>query len=170
MININYAEIKRYDVANSPYVGSSLFVSGCTNNCEGCFNEQLQNFSYGQEWTTEVEDLFIKYLQDAQVKHANLLGGEPMQQDSKTILHLVKRIKAETDVTIWCWTGCLFEDLIKKEDKVEILKYIDVLIDGKFDKSKRDLKLKYRGSSNQRVIDVPKSLHKGSVILHEKYN
>lgn len=168
MININYAEIKKYDVANSPYVGSTLFVSGCTNNCEGCFNTIAKDFNYGNQWTNDTEDLFIKYLQDEQVRNANILGGEPMQQDSKTILHLVKRIKAETDVTIWCWTGCLFEDLIKKEDKVEILKYIDVLIDGKFDKSKRDLKLKYRGSSNQRVIDVPKSLKENRVILYNK--
>lgn len=167
---MNYAEIKRYDVANSPYVGSSLFVSGCTNNCEGCFNEQLQNFSYGHKWTKEVEDSYIKFLQDKQVKHANLLGGEPMQQDSNTMLHLVKRIKEETDVSIWCWTGCLFEDLIKQQDKIEILRYIDILVDGKFDKTKRDLKLKYRGSSNQRVIDVQESFKKGILVLHEKYN
>lgn len=163
---MNYAEIKRYDVANSPYVGSTLFVSGCTNNCEGCFNTIAKDFNYGNQWTNDTEDLFIKYLQDEQIRNANILGGEPMQQDSDTILHLVKRIKSETNVDIWCWTGCLFEDLIKKEDKVEILKYIDVLIDGKFDKSKRDLKLKYRGSSNQRIIDVPKSLKENRVKLY----
>lgn len=165
---MNYAEIKRYDVANSPYVGSTLFVSGCTNNCEGCFNTIAKDFNYGNQWTNDTEDLFIKYLQDEQVRNANILGGEPMQQDSDTILHLVKRIKGETNVDIWCWTGLLFEDLTKQKDKVEILKYIDVLIDGKFDKSKRDLKLRYRGSSNQRVIDVQKSLKENRVILYNK--
>lgn len=168
MIDINYAEIKRYDVANSPYVGSTLFVSGCTNNCEGCFNTIAKDFNYGNQWTNDTEDLFIKHLQDEQVRNANILGGEPMQQDSDTILHLVKRIKGETNVDIWCWTGLLFEDLTKQKDKVEILKYIDVLIDGKFDKSKRDLKLRYRGSSNQRVIDVQKSLKENRVILYNK--
>lgn len=166
MININYAEIKKYDVANSPYVGSTLFVSGCTNNCEGCFNTIAKDFNYGNQWTNDTEDLFIKYLQNEQVKNANILGGEPMQQNSDTILHLVKRIKNETNVDIWCWTGLLFEDLIKQKDKLEILKCIDVLIDGKFVLSKRDSKLKYRGSSNQRVIDVQKSLKENKVILY----
>lgn len=166
MIDINYAEIKKYDVANSPYVGSTLFVSGCTNNCEGCFNTIAKDFNYGNKWTNDTEDLFIKYLQNEQVRNANILGGEPMQQDSDTILHLVKRIKNETNVDIWCWTGLLFEDLIKQKDKLKILKYIDVLIDGKFVLSKRDLKLKYRGSSNQRVIDVQKSLKENRVILY----
>lgn len=163
---MNYAEIKRYDVANSPYVGSTLFVSGCTNNCEGCFNTIAKDFNYGNKWTNDTEDLFIKYLQNEQVRNANILGGEPMQQDSDTILHLVKRIKNETNVDIWCWTGLLFEDLTKQKDKLEILKHIDVLIDGKFVLSKRDLKLKYRGSSNQRVIDVQKSLKENKVILY----
>lgn len=166
MININYAEIKKYDVANSPYVGSTLFVSGCTNNCEGCFNTIAKDFNYGNQWTNNTEDLFIKHLQDEQVRNANILGGEPMQQDSDAILHLVKRIKSETNVDIWCWTGLLFEDLIKQKDKLEILKYIDVLIDGKFVLSKKNLKLKYRGSSNQRVIDVQKSLKENRVILY----
>lgn len=168
MIDINYAEIKRYDVANSPYVGSTLFVSGCTNNCEGCFNTIAKDFNYGKEWTNQTEDIFIEYLKDEQVRNANILGGEPMQQDSDAILHLVKRIKSETNVDIWCWTGLLFEDLIKQKDKLEILKYIDVLIDGKFVLSKKDLKLKYRGSSNQRVIDVQKSLKENRVILYNK--
>lgn len=166
MIDINYAEIKKYDVANSPYVGSTLFVSGCTNNCEGCFNTIAKDFNYGNKWTNDTEDLFIKYLQNEQVRNANILGGEPMQQNSDTILHLVKRIKGETNVDIWCWTGLLFEDLTKQKDKLEILKHIDVLIDGKFVLSKRDLKLKYRGSSNQRVIDVQKSLKENKVILY----
>lgn len=166
MININYAEIKRYDVANSPYVGSTLFVSGCTNNCNGCFNTIAKDFNYGNKWTSDKEDLFITYLQDKQVKNANILGGEPMQQDSNIILHLAKRIKEETDVNIWCWTGLLFEDLITQNDKLEILKYVDVLIDGRFEIDKKDLNLKYRGSSNQRVIDVQRSLKENKVVLY----
>jgi anaerobic ribonucleoside-triphosphate reductase activating protein len=164
---LKYAEIKKFDVANSPQIGSTLFVSGCNFHCEGCFNEIAQDFNYGEEWTKETEDKFICYLKHPQIKHANLLGGEIMQQDSKTILNLVKRIKNETDVSIWTWTGYLFENLIQMSDKLEILKYIDVLVDGQFELSKRDLKLKYKGSSNQRVINVQESLKRGEVILYE---
>lgn len=164
---MKYAEIKKFDVANSPQIGSTLFVSGCNFHCEGCFNEIAQDFNYGREWNKKVEDKFIEYLKHPQVKHANLLGGEIMQQENEIILNLVKRIKNETDVTIWTWTGYSWESLIQDKDKVEILKYIDVLVDGQFDLSKRDLKLKYRGSSNQRVIKVRESLDQGKVILYE---
>lgn len=163
---MNYAEIKRLDVANSPKVGSTLFVSGCWHRCEGCFNEEAQNFDYGKLWTSETEDYFISCLNHNMVKHANLLGGEPMQQDSQTILHLVKRIKEETKTNIWMWTGCLFEDLLQQEDKLDILQYVDVLIDGKFELDKRNLMLKHRGSSNQRIIDVKESLDLGRVVLY----
>lgn len=164
---MNYAEIKRFDVANSPNIGSSIFVSGCANNCKGCFNKEVQSFTYGNLYTKDVEDMFISYLQHPQVKNANLLGGEIMQQDSNIILNLVKRIKSETNVNIWCWTGLLWEDLIKQKDKLEILNYIDVLVDGKFELSKRDLSLKFRGSSNQRVILVQESLKQNKVIEKE---
>lgn len=165
---MKYAEIKRFDVANSPQIGSTLFVSGCNFKCKGCFNEIAQDFNYGEEWTSDIEDKFIEYLNHPQIKHANLLGGEIMQQDSTIILNLVKRIKSETNVTIWTWTGYLFENLIIKEDKLEILKYIDVLVDGQFELDKKDLKLKYKGSSNQRVINVQESLKKGKVILYDE--
>lgn len=167
MIDINYAEIKRFDVANSPFIGSTLFVSGCNFHCKGCFNEVAQDFNYGKPFTKEVEDLFISYLQHPQVRNANLLGGEIMQQDSKIILNLVKRIKQETNVSIWVWSGYLFEQLIQKEDKLKILSYVDVLIDGKFELDKRDLNLRYRGSSNQRVIDVQASLKQNKIIEYK---
>jgi anaerobic ribonucleoside-triphosphate reductase activating protein len=163
---LKYAEIKRFDVANSPQIGSTLFVSGCNFKCKGCFNEIAQDFNYGYDWTSEIENKFIEYLKHPQVKHANLLGGEIMQQDSEIILSLVKRIKAETTIDIWTWTGCLFEDLIKEEDKLQILKYIDILIDGQFKLENKDLMLKYKGSSNQRIIDVQESIKQNKVILY----
>lgn len=165
---MNYGDIKRLDVANSPGVSSTLFVSGCTHNCLGCFNKEAQDFSYGKEWTSEVEDYYISCLNHTQVKYSSLLGGEIMQQDSQTILHLVKRIKSETNTKIWMWTGCLYEDLLQKEDKLAILKYVDVLIDGKFELNKRDLMLKHRGSLNQRIIDIQKSFDLGRVVLYDK--
>lgn len=164
---MKYAEIKKFDVANSPQVGSTLFVSGCKFHCKGCFNEVAQDFNYGEEWNEEIEDKFIEYLNHPQVKHANLLGGEIMQQDNNIILNLVKRIKSETNVEIWTWTGCLWESLIQDKNKLEILKYIDVLVDGQFELEKKNLNLKYRGSFNQRVIKVRESLEQGKIILYE---
>lgn len=166
---MNYAEIKRFDVANSPYIGSTLFVSGCKFNCKGCFNKEAQDFNYGKCFDKEIENLFISYLKHPQVKHANLLGGEIMQQDYDVIIKLVKRIKAETNCDIWLWSGYTWEELIKDEQKINILKNIDILIDGRFEIAKKDLKLKYRGSSNQRVIDVQESLKENKLIL-SKYN
>lgn len=161
---MKYAKIRERDVANGPGVRVSLFVSGCTFKCKGCFNEIAQDFNYGKEFTKEIEDLIIQHLKDENIVGINILGGEPMQQDSKTILNLVKRIKKETGKNIWMWSGFLFEDLIKNQEKLEILNYIDILVDGRFKLEQRDIKLKYRGSSNQRVIDVQKSLKSKSVI------
>lgn len=162
---MNYAEIKPLDVANSPGIGCSLFVSGCNFHCKGCFNEDAQDFNYGNFYTKEVEDNFISYLKHPQVRNANLLGGEIFQQDLNIILNLVQRIKSETNVGIWLWTGFLWEDLIKDDKKSEILKYIDVLVDGQFEIDKKDLYLKYKGSSNQRVINVKESLNTNQIVL-----
>lgn len=168
MIKINYASLKRFDVANSPFVGTTLFVSGCNFHCKGCFNSEAQAFGYGNPFTKEIEDLFISYTKDPQVKNVNILGGEPMQQSSEIILNLVKRIKQESGKCIWMWTGYVYEELLDKPDKLEILKYIDVLVDGQFQLENRDLTLKYKGSSNQRVIDVVKSFKNNTIILWEE--
>lgn len=165
MIFINYAEIKEFDVANSSGVSSTIFFSGCTFNCCGCFNKEVQNFNYGKPYTKEVEDLFISYLKHPQVKSACLLGGEVFQQDLDVILNLVKRIKEETDVNIWVWTGCIYEMLLESTKIKKILEYVDVLIDGQFVLELKDLNLKHRGSSNQRIIDVQKTLKEGKVVL-----
>ena len=164
---MNYAQIREFDITNGPGVRTTLFVSGCTHNCKGCFNKDQQNFLYGEEWTKEVEDRFIKLSQNKQIVGINILGGEPMQQDSKVMLNLVKRLKEEVNKPIWVWTGNLFEELSEKPDKLEILKYIDVLIDGKFELEKRDLMLQYRGSKNQRVIDIKKTFEIGDISLYE---
>ena len=162
---MKYAKIRKFDTANGQGVRTTLFVSGCKFNCKGCFNKEAQDFNYGNEFTKEVEDEFIGYIKNPNVVGVNLLGGEIMQQDTSTILNLVKRIKEETGKNIWCWTGYKYEDLIKIDGKLEVLQYIDVLIDGRFEIAKKDLMLKYRGSSNQRVIDVKKTLNTGVVEL-----
>lgn len=131
-----------------------------------CFNKVAQDFNYGKPYTKEVEDLFISYIKDSHVDGACLLGGEVFQQDLDIILNLVKRIKSETGKPIYVWSGYLWEDLVKDSKKTEVLKYIDVLIDGQFEEDKKDLMLKHMGSSNQREINVIESLKHGEVILY----
>lgn len=156
---MNYARIKKYDIANGPGMRASLYVSGCTHGCKGCFNREAWDFNYGNAWTKEVEDELIAHLQKPEIKGLNVLGGEPLQQ-GHTLLMFLKRVKEEVRKPIWLWTGYTFEQLMKKDDKDPnklILNTIDVLIDGRFDEKKADITLKYRGSSNQRVIDINES-------------
>ncbi|MGY5238830.1 anaerobic ribonucleoside-triphosphate reductase activating protein [Clostridium tertium] len=162
---MNYSKIRKFDVSNGPGIRTTLFVSGCTNNCEGCFNKDLQDFNYGDKWTKETEEEFIGYVKNPNVKGVNILGGEPMEQiQDKDLFNLLKRIKEETKKSIWLWSGYLYEDIIKNENRLSILSLVDVLIDGRFEIDKRNISLKYRGSSNQRVIDVLKSLEKKEVV------
>lgn len=165
---MNYADIRKFDTANGNGISSSIFFSGCKFNCKGCFNQEAQNFNYGQLYTKEVEDLFISYLKNKHVSHASLLGGETFQQDLDIILNLVKRIKNEVKKPIWIWTGYLWKDLITNENKLKILQYIDVLVDGQFQEDKKDLNLLWKGSSNQRIINVQKSLTRNKLILYEE--
>lgn len=163
---MKYTTIRKLDVSNGPGVRVTLFVSGCTHKCEGCFNEDLQDFNNGDDWTKDTEDMFIGYLKNPVVVGINLLGGEPLQQTmDDSLLNLLKRAKEECpDKDIWMWTGDVFEDILGNEKKMELLKYADVLVDGKFDLSKRNIKLKYRGSENQRVLDVVKSIEESRPI------
>ncbi|NLL30333.1 MAG: anaerobic ribonucleoside-triphosphate reductase activating protein [Clostridiales bacterium] len=162
---MNYAKIRKFDVSNGPNVRTTLFVSGCTNGCIGCFNKDLQNFNYGNKWTKEIEEEFIRYTNNPNIKGVNILGGEPMDQTKDDDLYnLLKRIKNEVGKSIWIWSGYLYEDIIKDEKKRKILLLADVLIDGRFEIDKRDISLKYRGSSNQRVIDVKKSIEQDTLI------
>jgi len=161
---MNYAQIRRHDVTNGPGVRTTLFVSGCTHNCPGCFNKEQQDFNYGSKWTKEVENDFIDKTLSERVVGISILGGEPMQQDYLTMKNLLKRIKEEVKKPIWVWTGYTYPQLLMSSHSKELLQYIDVLIDGKFIESKKDYTLMYRGSSNQRVIDVQKSLKQNKVV------
>lgn len=163
---MNYAAIKNCDVANGTGVRVSVFVSGCTHRCKGCFNEEAWDFGYGEPFTEEVEDRIIRYLEPGYIRGLSLLGGEPFehgnQQGLLPFLRRVKQLYPEKDV--WCYTGYIFEsDIVGKmcekwQETREMLSYIDILVDGPFVEEKKDLNLKFRGSSNQRIIDVAKSL------------
>lgn len=162
---MNYASIRKLDVTNGPGIRTTLFVSGCTHNCEGCFNKEQQDFNYGKEFTKDVEEEFITLTKSRQIKGVNILGGEPMQQiKDDSLLNLLRRIKTEANKPIWLWSGYTFEEIVSNPKRLELLKEVDVLIDGKFDLNKRDIMLKYRGSANQRVIDVKKTLDSKKVV------
>lgn len=162
---MNYAQIRKLDVTNGPNIRTTLFVSGCTHNCDGCFNKDQQNFNYGTPFTKETEDEFIKLTMNPMVKGVNILGGEPMQQiKDDTLLNLLRRIKEETKKPIWMWSGYSFEQIIDNPKRLELLKEVDVLIDGKFEIENRNISLQYRGSSNQRVIDVQETLKEKEII------
>jgi len=165
-----YAQIRKYDTANGPGIRSSLFVSGCTRNCKGCFNEDYRNFRYGNEWTSEVCDKFIEMIREPQIKGVTLLGGEPLDQiHDDDLLSLVKRIKRETGKNIWIYSGYTYEQIIQHEARKEVLSFCDALVDGSFVMELKNLKLKFRGSSNQRIINIQKSLAGGDVQLLEGY-
>lgn len=162
---MNYSQIRKFDVTNGPGVRTTLFVSGCTNNCPECFNKDQQDFNYGQKWDKKTEDEFISYVKNVNVQGVSILGGEPMEQTmDSSLIDLLKRIKSETGKSIWLWSGFTYENIIKDEKKKEILEYVDVLVDGRFIVEQRNLNLKYRGSENQRVIDVVKSIKEDKIV------
>ena len=163
---MNYADIKKADVANGLGVRVSVFVSGCNHHCKNCFNQEAWDFNYGKEFTQKEIDKVIEELDHPYVSGLSLLGGEPLEHiNQKGLLPLVKKVKEKfPDKNIWCYTGFDFEKevvgkMAKENDTTkELLKYIDVMVDGKFEEDKKDLGLRFRGSSNQRIIDVPESL------------
>ena len=165
---MNYAQLRHFDVANGPGVRASIFVSGCRFNCKGCFNKEAQDFNYGNKFNKETEDKFMEYIKDDNVKGVSILGGEPLMQTmDDSLLNLLKRIKKESNKEIWMWTGFVYETAILDEKRKEILDYVDVLVDGQFVNSLHNPTLKWKGSSNQRVIDVPKSLKENKIITIE---
>ena len=140
-------------------------MSGCTNNCPECFNKDQQDFNYGKKWDKETEEKFLSYVKSPNVMGVSILGGEPMEQTmDRSLVELLKRIKGETRKSIWLCIGSTYENIIEDEKKREILECVDVLVDGRFVVDLRNLNLKYRGSENQRVINVAKSLEQGKVV------
>lgn len=167
---MNYATIKNCDIANGPGVRVSLFVSGCTHRCPGCFNEVAWDFDYGQPFTQETIDTIIDMLRPAYIRGLTLLGGEPFEpQNQGAVVELLRQIKKELpQKSIWAFSGYLFDkDILSGRlgDCSEYVSYLDVLVDGPFVEAKKNLSLRFRGSENQRLIDVPASLHAGEIVL-----
>ncbi|MGM0123598.1 anaerobic ribonucleoside-triphosphate reductase activating protein [Enterococcus sp. AZ194] len=167
----NYiADYKAFNFVDGEGVRNSLYVSGCLFACEGCFNKAVQNFRYGKPFTQELEEQIITDLTPDYIQGLTLLGGEPFL-NIEVCLKVVNRVRDTFGTTkdIWSWSGYTFEELLlESEDKLELLQKIDILVDGRFELSKRDLKLQFRGSSNQRIVDVKKSLEAQQVVLWDK--
>lgn len=171
---MNYATIKNCDIANGPGVRVSLFVSGCTHRCKGCFNEVAWDFNYGEPFTEETINTILTMLRPAYVRGLTLLGGEPFEpQNQGAVVELLRRIKKEMpEKSIWAFSGYLFDkDILSGRlgDCSEYLSYLDVLVDGPFVEAKKNLSLRFRGSENQRLIDVPASLASGAIVLWQDW-
>ena len=171
---MNYATIKNCDIANGPGVRVSLFVSGCTHRCPGCFNEVAWDFDYGEPFTQETVDYILGLLKPDYIQGLTLLGGEPFDpRNQGTVVELLRQVKKTySDKSIWAFSGYLFEkDILSGRlgDTGEYLSYLDVLVDGPFVESKKNLSLRFRGSENQRLIDVPASLAAGETVLWQDW-
>lgn len=153
---MRYNTIRQLDIANGPGCRVSLFVQGCSFNCPGCFNSVARDFSGGQEFTDQTLELILELLKPTQISGLSILGGEPLHPRNRdAVLSLTKKVKeVYPEKTIWVWTGYLWEEVKESLSGTAV----DVLVDGRFLEDLKDLRLKYRGSSNQRVIDVQKSL------------
>lgn len=177
---MRYAQIRAMDISNGEGVGVSLFVQGCPFHCFGCFNSETWNFDGGKEWTEETEDKFMKLIDRPYIKRISFLGGEPLaEQNLDDVLSLIKEIRNSFPTkTIWLYTGysyseifrgqssCLSQEGLNNFKRREIIKQCDVLVDGEYIDEQKDLTLKWRGSKNQRVIDVQQTLKQGKVVLY----
>lgn len=171
---MNYGEIKLCDIANGIGVRVSLFVSGCRNKCKNCFNPMTWAFNYGKEFDQNAENIVIEQLEKPFIDGLTILGGEPFEPENQSrVLELIKHIKEKVpNKTIWMYSGFTFEELMgyqvsraSTDIAKEILKNIDVLVDGRYVDEEKDIRLKFRGSRNQRVINVKETLKENKIIL-----
>ena len=171
---MNYGAIKKCDIANGVGVRTVLFVSGCTHHCKGCFQPETWNFDYGERYTKETEDEIIESLRPDYVDGITLLGGEPFEpENQRELVKLLRRIKKELpQKTVWSFSGFTYEELTGSravcEVTKEMLSMLDVLVDGEFVEAKRNISLRFRGSENQRLIDMNKTRKEGKIVLWDK--
>ena len=172
---MNYGAIKKCDIANGVGVRTVLFVSGCTHHCKGCFQPETWNFDYGERYTKETEDEIIESLRPDYVDGITLLGGEPFEpENQRELVKLLRRIKKELPhKTVWSFSGYTYEELTGDSRAVcevtnEMLSMLDVLVDGEFVEAKRNISLRFRGSENQRLIDMNQTRKEGKIVLWDK--
>ena len=165
---MNYGQIRKYDIANGPGIRTSIFVTGCKLNCKNCFNKEYQDPNFGQTWTQKNTNQVINYLKSDEISGLSILGGEPFES-ANDLINILNDIKNKISKNIWIYSGYTFEYLMKNPVYKQLLETVDVLVDGPFIESKKDLKLKFRGSSNQRIIDVKSSLINDKAIILNGY-
>ena len=165
---MRFAQIRKEDISNGPGIRVSLFVQGCNRHCDGCFNPETWDYDKGQIFNQRIQELFLDLGKEKRITGFSILGGEPLDQ-GKCMLELIKKIKERyPDKTIWMWTGHTYEDLT--DEQMEIVKLIDVLVDGPFIISQRCPSKRFRGSMNQRIIDIKKTLESGIIAIHDLQN
>lgn len=173
---MNYCALRTCDVANGPGMRVTLFVSGCTNHCPGCFQPETWDFDYGQPFTAETQAHILDLLAPEYISGLTLLGGDPFEpSNQRALLPLLQAVNAQYPrKTVWAFTGFLLDDELQRDGSHprcevtdEMLTYIDILVDGRFIEAQKDVRLKFKGSANQRTIDVPKTLAQGKVVLAE---
>lgn len=169
----NYTKIKTFDIANGNGIRTSIFFSGCEHYCKNCFNDELWNFNIGEHFTREIYKSKIKPTINSHIAGLSILGGEPMHPNNLlSTEHLVRWFKEDfPSKNVWLWTGYTWEELIDQSNKnytnnIKVLEHIDVLVDGRYIDELRDLTLKFKGSSNQRLIDVKESLKENKIVLY----
>ena len=165
---MRYGQIRQYDIANGPGIRTIIFVTGCSLKCKNCFNKDYQDPNYGNLWTEENTLQIVNYLKKDEISGLTILGGEPFE-NAIDLIEIIKKIKEQIDKPIWIYSGYIYEILIKDPIHKKLLEEVDVLVDGPFIDSLKDLTLKFKGSSNQRIIDVNASLANNSIILLNGY-
>lgn len=170
---MNYASIRRMDISNGEGIRVSLFVSGCRTHCPGCFNQEAQSFDYGKPYTDETEKEILDLVSGEHTDGLSILGGDPLWQDESGIRQLINLINKTHDLgkTVWLWSGFTWESVMNANSSIEklrkeLVESCDVFIDGPFEEARKDLSLHWRGSANQRVINVKESLKQNKVILY----
>ena len=166
---MKYAQIRKYDIANGVGIRTSVFFTGCTHNCFNCFNKDYQDFAYGKEFTQSQIDEIIRYLSEDEISGLSLLGGEPLQQSYNDMINFLSQVRKSTQKSIWIYSGYTYEEILNSKEKMEIISYCDVLVDGRYEEKLRNLRLKFRGSSNQRVIDIQKTLKEAKIVIMEEF-
>ena len=165
---MRYAKVRKEDISNGPGIRVSLFVQGCNRHCDGCFNPETWDYNSGKIFNERIQELFLELGNTKAITGFSILGGEPLDQDEH-MLELVQKIKERyPNKTIWMWTGYTYEELNDKQ--MEIVKLIDVLVDGPFIINKKCPSKRFRGSTNQRIIDIKKTIKSGAITIHELQN
>lgn len=161
---MRYGQIRKYDIANGPGIRTSIFVTGCTHRCPECFNQEYQDFSFGQEWTSNETNLILRYLAEEQVEGLSLLGGEPFQ-NTEGLIKLLQEVRKYSNKSVWIYSGYTYEELIKNKENAQLLSLCNILVDGPFVNELKDLRLRFRGSSNQRIIDLDQTRQINEIVI-----